>query len=929
MHFVLCLLLVVACALHTTGNCILSIKNFTCKETNLNDFLQEFYENSWEDENYSLKFAINIMESNFNIIEYFPNLPTITHNFTITNLAIRNSSVEHIGQNALEELSYLEELDLSWNKLRNILFVEFLPNYVKYLYLNHNNVLYLDNVFGKLIGLVYLDLSYNRINIIDFNNVYWIGRLDFSNNNVKTLIPSIFNSRITEIDLSYNQITEFSEEKLNNVFYHLDIRNDIKISSTLNNWVQIHDIDFSSSNVLNFEKIKIVAKKRLILKNNKIPVLNNSTLNIFRRYREQFKRCRPEIDLSNSSIADISEYYFSKLELPLLNLSFNNIKLLRNNIFSHSVYQVLDLSYSNIERIESYAFRDLASEQINLRGNKLSNIKNSFKKVNVMQLDLSYNHMQFVSNDSFNDCYSLMILNLSNCLIENIEPQAFSSLEILQVIDLSCNKLYILENNMFNNLRIVDLRFHRNTIDTIRANAFNNLDNLKVLDLSRVGLRNLEPHAFVNLSKIEVVDLRYNNITMIPLYLFVNMDNLKTVYLDGNNITILNPFSNSLKFHTITLSFIGTFKANQILNLNIKYLHLKQSKIDILKSNSFAGLYNLVELHLENTYVRVIESGALRNLFNLKFLDSQTMFKHTKVIKQNTFKDLRSLPFLNLSNLSLEDLETKSFLGLKNLETLLLNKNNLSHLKDGVFNGLKSLKMLDLSHNNLDTCEKNTFGGLGNLEILHLEFNNLVTIDSKILFDDLGGLLELHLEYNNISFLDTKSFSGLISLQNLYLQNNSIAEISIGVFHFLPTLKFLNLSNNFIQLLKTGALSNLRSLEILDLSDNELVNLEYVDIFFSLKQLEIVRLDGNHLKQFDFRRFLINLGKIKYVGISHNKWKCDTLSYIIESFNNRSINYKPENPVYEDDNIDGIGCVDVCKFVYCSHENVEQTLHYY
>lgn len=898
--------------------------------------------------NASSYLSITIQDSNFSQIEYIPSLPPTPSTSRITLLTIQNSSLESIKSSAFERLTDLKFLDLNDNKIRNTYFVQDLPFSTEVLILRNNNITCLKDVFGKLRSLQYLDLSYNRITILDFRSVFWVQRLNFTHNKIETLIPSEIFSKIYELDLTYNNIVTFNELEINVSFNFLDIsHNKLKsvvlaqddkeflgLSGTnidrisVNKIVLIDQVDLSSSTTfIDFTNINIIPKQQLSLKNSKIEILNESTLNISNSFGK-FAPFKPKVDLSNSSIEDIYPHYFEGLQTDLLNLSNNHIVLLKDNLFFNSIIGILDLSNSNIEIIKNTAFKNARAKTIRLKGNRLGNINNVFNQVQVMELDLSFNEIKTVKNYTFLGCRGLIFLNLDHCLIERIEPEAFSSLDNLKKLTLAHNKLFILETNSFNNLPVMTLILKGNRIDTIRSRAFNNLFNLQELVLSKVGLHNIESYAFNNLTRAETIDLRHNNITIVPHYLFINMDNLRNVLLEGNDIITLNPFSIRLKLHTLTLTFKGIFKPNQILNSNIRYLHIKDSKIDVLKSNCFAGLYNLIELHFKNSHV-FVATGALNHLFNLKFLDSQSLFKHTKTIKQHTFKDLWSLGSLDLSKLSLQYLESKAFFGMSSLETLVLNNNNLTELKGHTFDGLDSLKVLDLSNCSIEKYDEESFIGLRSLEILHLKHNNLSTIESELLFGNLSNLLELHLENNNISSLHIKSFLGLTKLLRLHLQNNKLENMPIGVFQYLPKLKILNLSNNAIQLLKTGALSNLQSLEVLDLSDNQLVNLEYVDIFFSLKQLQVVQFDGNHLKLFDFRRFLINLKKIKYVGISYNKWKCDTLSYIIESFNNRSIEYKPEKPVFDDDNINGVGCVDICKFVYCSHENVEQNLHYY
>lgn len=225
--------------------------------------------------------------------------------------------------------------------------------------------------------------------------------------------------------------------------------------------------------------------------------------------------------------------------------------------------------------------------------------------------------------------------------------------------------------------------------------------------------------------------------------------------------------------------------------------------------------------------------------------------------------------------------------------------------------------------NKINSIDEHTFEGLDNLEELYLNGNNIVTF-----VPNFPHLKILHLEHNNITTLTKDIFMPLGELEELHLHYNDLEQISVGVFQNLTNLKLLNLSYNGIKALNNGELSNLKKLEILDLSYNEIVKVENESVFFSLRNLNNLYLDNNHLKKLDFKKLVRNLPSLKYVGISLNKWKCNVLATIIDVLNKASIKYETSAPDFNDDNINGISCIDICKFVYCQQEE-DGNFHFY
>nr|XP_023020659.1 chaoptin-like [Leptinotarsa decemlineata] len=924
---------------HSNAQCMFIPQNsYSCKGVGNEEFLYEFYRNFREDDIYEIN-TMTIVGGNWMVIEYFPRIPNSRRFNTIDSLAINNASVEVVGKNAFKDFSNLKSLDLSRNQLETTPFVQYLPQSLKRLNLAGNKIKYVDTFIRM--SLTYLDMSDNEISSLNFESIGGIQYLNFSKNRI-TSLTGFSNKPISLINLSGNKITEFNESKYARNLESLDLSfNNLRVVKLCCNK---KFLNLSNSNISHFEVEKSVYwsgnyrklnVKEVDLTNIEISLggyirgcfkLKNQMKEI--SHLEDFKQMvisGATVDLSYSTITSIPKHAFNNLDLNLLNLSYVNISKLNMSTFQNSHVDILDLSHSNIKTLQANSFLEVTSRLIDLSYNEISNVKNVFHRVKVNNIDLSFNIFKVITNNSYEGTEELETLILSNCLIEIIESQAFINLPYLTVLDLSNNALVILEKNTFHDLSLTKLKLEGNKIITIRSESFRNLPNLMNLNLSHVHLNNLELNAFTNLSSIEYIDLSHNDLEVIPPEVFVDTPRLQEVDFSYNNLSALNKFSNKLGIRKLILTFRGTFTSNKISNINIRHLALTHSTIDTLKADSFQGLFALEELHFNDSFIGFVESGSLNDLFSLRYLDSPNLFKHNQKIEVGTFKDLRSLRLLNLSMLSIKTVESMSFSGLDSVEVILLNNNNLVHLERDTFLGLTTLAILDVSYNHISEFDEYVFKPLENLQELHLEHNELLRIEPNSL-KYLTTLRTLRLDHNNINHLAADSFSTLQNLRELHLNVNNLQKWPLGVFQYLPNLAFLNLSGNKLEAFENGAFSNLVGLTVLDLTNTSLNELNEVGVFFSMRKLEQLFLDGNRLKHFDFGRLMTNSKHLRYVGISHNKWQCTDLSMMIETFNNRSVSYKPKTPVYDSHNIDGISCIDVCDYVYCQHEYVQSNL---
>lgn len=245
------------------------------------------------------------------------------------------------------------------------------------------------------------------------------------------------------------------------------------------------------------------------------------------------------------------------------------------------------------------------------------------------------------------------VLKLPNSGIKGIKPGSFESMDWLERLDLSRNKIRGIEAATFQGLgqlrelnldaglamryevvagtflglrNLEELRMSRNDISILRASAFVDLGRLQVLDLSSNRLENIEPGAFVGLGSLESLKLQKENTIQYAegTTSKLQSDHSALTVLKNGTFAGLDALSGTLD---LSLYGIQSIEPGAFLGLrNLKILLLQSNDLHGLQANTFIGLENLNELHLGGNYLSMetIEPGAFAGLDNLEgilFLD--------------------------------------------------------------------------------------------------------------------------------------------------------------------------------------------------------------------------------------------------------------------------------------------------------------------
>ncbi|CAD7091308.1 unnamed protein product [Hermetia illucens] len=155
----------------------------------------------------------------------------------------------------------------------------------------------------------------------------------------------------------------------------------------------------------------------------------------------------------------------------------------------------------------------------------------------IQVLVLSDNYIPYLNREEFTSLglVNLQRIYLKKSEIQYIHKESFKNLKILIEIDLSDNKIEMLDKETFSgNDRLRILYLNGNPLKRLIAYQFPILPHLRTLDLHDCLIRFIDPMAFANLNLLEFLYLKNNLLENLSEYVFQHMTNLKTLILDEN-----------------------------------------------------------------------------------------------------------------------------------------------------------------------------------------------------------------------------------------------------------------------------------------------------------------------------------------------------------------------------------------------------------
>ena len=506
--------------------------------------------------------------------------------------------------------------------------------------------------------------------------------------------------------------------------------------------------------------------------------------------------------------------------------------------------------------------------------------------------DFYYCQIRTLPNKMFTSLRNIQVLDLSDNLISTMEGEALKSVTSLRYLDLSRNpmqslhagflcdasalEILLIQGTHFHDfpIHIFDctvklknlsyLDFSDSLMHSIPHNAFKNIPNIKLLNLTSNNINNslIQRDAFVGLRKLLTIDFTENDLTLIPETLCEHAPEVQYLHMAENRLKSFNFQSIDSCSHLMFLDL----SHNDIVNLfgeisnpsTLQILKVSKNFIKTLPMSGFLrGAGNLTALDLSMNTLYFITQNAFHGLFSLRKLDiSNNMLKNSST---PLFGSLRSLEELDLSVNNYIKIRSGFFDGLHNLTVLNLSRNDLELLEDRAFDGMTNLQVLDLRHNFLATFQDRVFSTTTNLKTLLLSQNKILSLDNVIFPKSLitlnvdenrlehfpasfsnTNVQEVNLDSNEITTLPITPAMNFSQITSLTMSHNRIKTFSEHFFQTFANLKHLNLSNNHLMLnLSRGFFSGAISIVTLDLSDNLIQEIN--GMFATFESLENLR----------------------------------------------------------------------------------------
>ncbi|XP_033938621.1 leucine-rich repeats and immunoglobulin-like domains protein 2 isoform X1 [Pseudochaenichthys georgianus] len=323
------------------------------------------------------------------------------------------------------------------------------------------------------------------------------------NHNELTVLPFLgdISSNITSLSLVHNRISELSMHQLQP-------------------YVSLETLDLTSNSIteLNVGSFPSMQLKYLNLSNNRISVLEPG--------------CFENISSS----------------LLVLKLNRNRLAMLPSKVFKLPLLQFLELKRNKIKIVDSLTFKGMDSlKSLKMQRNSITKLMDGafFGLNNIEELELEHNNLTEVNKGWLYGLRMLRILRVSQNTIGIIRPDAWEFCQKLEELDLSFNHLTRLEETAFVGLGLLDsLNLGENSISHLGEGVFSGLTSLRTLDIRNNEISwAIEDSigVFVGMKKLNTLIIQRNKIKSITKKAFEGLDELEHLDLSKNGIMSIHP----------------------------------------------------------------------------------------------------------------------------------------------------------------------------------------------------------------------------------------------------------------------------------------------------------------------------------------------------------------------------------------------------
>ena len=384
----------------------------------------------------------------------------------------------------------------------------------------------------------------------------------------------------------------------------------------------------------------------------------------------------------------------------------------------------------------------------------------NFEEDNINDVNIENRPIIMLDDNVFNFARilpNLKDLRLKNFIkessIPNVMFQVIKGLDKLEFLELRSNHLEAIPANAFKfaGTALKKLYLSHNSIKHIDPNAFTNLSHLEILDISHNHLVHLNDYTFKPLKNLQFLTMYRNQFQNLSEYLF--QSNKKLISLDISQNNQLEPLPAQL-FNGLT----------SLSNLSLAHCNLTAISID--QRQFFRNVPNLLSLNMKRNQLKNLTLNGLF-AWNTKLSKVDFSSNQIEQISADIFTiNSTEIVELNLNKNQLSELPENLFIEARKIRKLSVSSNRLQQISPMTFMVLRELEQLDLSHNlitTINTIAANAlpFGLGGYLRKIDLSYNQLFDFDSDI--RQMNWNFYLHIAEIN---LRNNNFTGTLWVPN-------------------------------------------------------------------------------------------------------------------------------------------------------------------
>eukprot|EP00122_Pirum_gemmata_P018067 Pgem_evm2s16918 len=285
------------------------------------------------------------------------------------------------------------------------------------------------------------------------------------------------------------------------------------------------------------------------------------------------------------------------------------------------------------------------------------------------------------------------------------------------------------------------------------------LNNCIQLDLSNYSINTIDDNAFVNMTNLTLLNLTLNNISYVSDDLFVDLVSLN----DNGDSGLL------LDLQTVCSGYLFQVSNGILERNNISFsspescevLNLSHYHVTSFKENCFKEFTQLSAFDISSN--NLIDLGSVTNALKPSNLTLKRL-----TVDNNTISSIigvESLAFLEKLSLRTNNIiiiEDQSFMGLTSLSYLDLSNNEIAHITNAAF-AIPELNFLNLSTNQLSVINEYDFAQITENEILDLSFNEQLSCCPSL--KEISNLLNRKIYVTCVIGNETKTSNNINEIQ--------------------------------------------------------------------------------------------------------------------------------------------------------------------